>query len=368
MSLLLAPFSILGKTAFNLAAGDETYVLDIVAAPGSPDLLAASASNHQIKIYDRSRLALKSVVQAHTKRISSIAFSPASNDILFSSSEDGTIAMWDLRTSQAAQRFAHKRVPWHSCDINSTGTLLCGGSELVSQDAHLVFWDPRSTVPIIDLLEVHSDDITRVRFSQSHPARLVSGSTDGLVNVLDLTGLSPQTDTETCVVHTHNSASSISRVQFFGPSDEYVVAVTHTDDLMLAHSLPRDNDAPEEISIFRNIRETTAEMGAPVDYLIDTLYEPASGRLFAVGGTHEGTAVIFHVNKSSLSPAAVLQGGHASMLRSVVWHPDTHSIVTGGEDAMLCLWSSAVPAPAAASSAAELRMHSPSHAQSYKPY
>lgn len=71
-------------------------------------------------------------------------------------------------------------------DLSVGDQFLCAGTELVKEDAYLLFWDLRSSKLMGAYWESHSDDVTTVKFHPTKPNLLASGSTDGLLNVYDL--------------------------------------------------------------------------------------------------------------------------------------------------------------------------------------
>lgn len=71
--------------------------------------------------------------------------------------------------------------------------------------------------------EVHSDDVTDLSFNPSNPALLLSGSTDGLVNVYD-TRIADEDD---LTVQTCNVDSSIHRAAWLSATE--VAALTHDE-------------------------------------------------------------------------------------------------------------------------------------------
>ena len=48
-------------------------------------------------------------------------------------------------------------------DVNAAGRFLCAGSEVVDQDAYLVFWDVRQPKPLGGYWESHTDELSTVR-------------------------------------------------------------------------------------------------------------------------------------------------------------------------------------------------------------
>ena len=100
--------------------------------------------------------------------------------------------------------------------------------EQSGDDTHLQLYDLRSTQPkakpVLDFVDAHSDDVThacddammrrcsdtvQVVFHPRRPGVLMSGSTDGLVNVYD--ALSAADDIDDRIVQTLNSESSVVR-------------------------------------------------------------------------------------------------------------------------------------------------------------
>lgn len=90
---------------------------------------------------------------------------------------------------------------------------MAGGTELIDGDSFILFWDARyptsKTQSRKTLLggywESHTDDVTTLAF---HPTRrdvLASGSTDGLVNIFDLT----QPNEDSALMHSLNTESSV---------------------------------------------------------------------------------------------------------------------------------------------------------------
>ncbi|RWW65684.1 hypothetical protein BHE74_00026993 [Ensete ventricosum] len=89
-----------------------------------------------------------------------------------------------------------------------------------------------------------------------------------------------------------------------------------------------------------------------IDYFVDCHYSDIDDRLWAIGGTAYGTLGYFPIspdNAGTINFAeAILEGGHAGVVRSVLPASNTHSTIakkgifgwTGGEDGRLCCWLS----------------------------
>ena len=105
--------------------------------------------------------------------------------------------------------------PLASFDLSCDERLIVGGTEHTSGDAFILFWDIRQSNSKLEnknsLLggywESHMDDITCLTF---HPVKrnvLVSGSTDGLMNIFDLT----QSSEDLALTCSLNTESSVVR-------------------------------------------------------------------------------------------------------------------------------------------------------------
>eukprot|EP00041_Stephanoeca_diplocostata_P032105 m.1020622 g.1020622 ORF g.1020622 m.1020622 type:complete len:202 (-) comp24087_c0_seq104:2855-3460(-) len=146
---LMSKYTLKRTAAFNLNAGDQTYVFDLVSSECSPEIIAASASNHVIKIYDRNTLTLKSQLKKeHRCRITGIQFAHTNPNLLLScSDDDGKICMWDIRTGDVVQRYSvgnGGQIAPSCCDINCSDQVICVGSNLVNnvddKDAIVALW------------------------------------------------------------------------------------------------------------------------------------------------------------------------------------------------------------------------------------
>ncbi|KAI9682300.1 MAG: hypothetical protein M1817_000354, partial [Caeruleum heppii] len=127
-------------------------------------------------------------------------------------------------------------------------------------------------------MESHSDDITELRFHPSQTALLISGSTDGLVNLYD-TALQ---DEEDALLQTINHGSSIHRAGFLGDSE--VFALGHDETLSL-HQLtrPPDDIEVQSSTVMGDVREMLS-----CEYVVDVLDRGIEGAVLATGRHDEG--------------------------------------------------------------------------------
>lgn len=318
---------------------EPTYLLDVALQPRG--LLAVSCSNFTIHLHNKDTLKLVGEYHGHSGPLCGVTFAHASSDLLYSGSADGTIRVWDVRRpgTEAAQRF--KSDPSHcycSFDLSCSDSLLCAGTEQVNdEDSFLVFWDPRK--PGGGLLgvysESHSDDITQVSFHPRHKDRLASGSTDGLVNVFDLS----QGAEEEALLATCNSNSSASSVCWSGADYTQLLCLSHDEGLHLWDLGQLETNEPLTIFSTTDARSLTPLAdGGGVDYLVGGWWLEEARELLVVGGKNSGDLHLMKCDAAGLHLLRSLEGGHTSTVRCFLWDAAEEALFTGGEDAQLLLW------------------------------
>ncbi|XP_077982815.1 WD repeat-containing protein 89-like [Glandiceps talaboti] len=315
----------------------ETYIFEVDGQLSSNNdgdpLIAAAGSNNSIKICSRNRLANVAHLKGHSETLTGIRFGHQNPNLVYTSSKDGTVRCWDVRAKKSKAQQVFTGYPGNvftSFDINCTDTIVCAGTEAVEEDAYLIFWDCRSTNLLGAYKESHSDDVTQVKFHPTNSDALATGSTDGLVCVFDIS----QRSEEDALVTTLNSESSVSRLDWCGANNEYLYCLTHSEEVMIW-------DAVESTRItkFDNVKQNLAERGVEIEYLVDCFYHSGLKTLVVLAGTSGGNLRLLTVGKEILHPVGTLNGGHGSVVRCLQWDNTTESLLTGGEDGMLCLWT-----------------------------
>ncbi|KAL8612434.1 hypothetical protein ACOMHN_008419 [Nucella lapillus] len=312
LSTQLGRLGLQQKVAVSLEKTEPHYVLGLAAQRlgGKDSLLAASSSNYTVRLFSRCQLAQTNVLTGHEDVITAIQFLHDDPNLLMTASEDKTVRIWDLRTSvsKEVQSFEGENNTLCrilSCDVSKSDKVLCAGTEQGKDDAYLLFWDRRKNKLLGCYQDSHQDDIVQVRFHPTSEQTLLSGSTDGLVNVFDI----QQTSEDDALVSTYNTESTVGK--------------------------------------------------CTADYLVDWISSAApsnEGRL--VVGTHSGDLHLLDVtDPEEIKVTMSLVGGHSDTVRCLHWDEQTESLVTGGEDSLLCLWSPESAGPPSSPTKRHIKSH-----------
>ncbi|XP_061197316.1 WD repeat-containing protein 89-like [Saccostrea echinata] len=334
LSSHLQSLNLCEKSAIALEKVEENYILDVAVQNKSGDgkLVAATSSNHDIRLYQHADLSVIGKLTGHTDVITGIRFANTEDNVLYSSALDKCIKCWDERSGKCVQNYeAPGEIRgFSSFDINSNDRVIAAGTECLTaaEDVHIIFWDRRKTVILGSYSESHQDDITQVRFHPNQPDNLATGSTDGLVCVFDIS----QTSEDDAISWTFNAESSVARIGWTGEKQTEVYCITHDDSLQVWDSVEGD-DVVER----RNVREKL-QGTETVDYMVDCLY---TDKLYLVMGTHSGDLKIMTIDDPA-SVVKTLKGGHKATVRCLHWDDTTHTLLTGAEDSLLCKWSDCV--------------------------
>lgn len=323
---------------------NRTYVLDVALQPSG--LLAVSCSDFTVRLHSKETLSLVAEQQGHKGALCGVRFSRTSPHLLYSGSADGTVRVWDVREAPVpAEAQLFRSDPSHvycSFDLNAGGTLLCAGTEKVDdEDSFLVFWDVRrpGAAPLGVYSESHSDDVTQVRFHPVDGNRLATGSTDGLVNVFDLSrGAEDDALLATC-----NSDSSAGAICWCGADYARLLCLSHDEGLHLWDLQQLHTDQPLTVFSTRDARSLTGALQGSLDYLVGGAWLEEAGKLLVVGGqSGEQGGERLHLlecDGEGLRLLGSLRGGHTSTVRCFSWDAAQEALVTGGEDGQLLLWT-----------------------------
>ncbi|GFY76281.1 WD repeat-containing protein 89 [Trichonephila inaurata madagascariensis] len=289
---------------------------------------AVVLTTHEILQFDVTKQTKILSVKGHEKSITGIKFSSKTPSLLFTSSIDGNIHAWDLRSSTSpVQSFSDDSdgplKPLTCFDFNLDETHLCAGTELIRSDSFILFWDQRTSEKLGGYWNSHTDEITQVQFSSTCDSGLATSSVDGLINIFDLT----QSTDDEALINTLNTECSVNK--FAWGLDDHVSCITGNEEYQfwsVEETKPSVSSSRESIS---------TDSQCNIDYLIDTF---VAGQSFCLAaGTNKGSVQLYCQKKKSLKTIGLLKNGHTDIVRTISYNKG-HFLLTGGEDGQICTW------------------------------
>ncbi|XP_042670657.1 WD repeat-containing protein 89 isoform X1 [Centrocercus urophasianus] len=333
----------------SVLSEEPAYLLDIdisgSAQSESRRFVAVSCSNKSIRVYNRETLNFLREYSSCPGTLNGIRFAHACDSLVFSACSDGTVKCWDIRlaTQKAVQVFSgYPSNVFISFDLNCSDLMICAGTEKVETDTFLVFWDARGSTdcastmrePLGVYSESHNDDVTKICFHPVKPSLVVSGSTDGLVNVFDIN----KDNEDDALISTCNSDSSVSFIGWSGKDYEQIYCTTHDEGFCWWDLAQLDTEEPVMLLRVLDARDSVCIENGSLNYLVGGMYHEKADRLFLIGGTATGDVHLISCSAAGLSLVGTLPGGHSATVRSFCWNLAEESLLTGGEDAQLLLW------------------------------
>lgn len=310
----------------------EDWILNLAYLPNLHNgSFASSTSGGSINLYLLQQLSNSPILRIDKAHESSINSMKAIDDTTIGSCSTDGLKIWDLRTSSGkpVHTLANAKTS-NFLSLDYFNNLLAGGTELVGADAELHIWDLRNTSNVVrSFIDSHNDDITDIKF---HPNSrfLMSGSTDGCVNVYDL-----EQEDEEDALHQVINYASVHSCNFI--QDNRISVLSHMETLAF-YELNNTNyekieePAPSDIGDVR-------KLWPDCEYVVD-IYP--SG--YVACGANSQLKLALHpfnpvLEKVDLSKPVWFPDAHgAEVVRDVLVIPNQKSALTCGEDGTIKAW------------------------------
>ncbi|KAL5386445.1 hypothetical protein DPSP01_004170 [Paraphaeosphaeria sporulosa] len=343
----------LGQSDLGLPPNSYIYRIISTAPRQDPltydrtDLLAAIASDDSLRFFDPTTLSTlaNGVVRNVNEKVTCLERgNDQQSNLVVTAGRDGLIKFWDKRIPGSA--VAHIQSPQKlisSLVCNSEKHFLAAGIENPEdgpRGSPVYIWDQRNPqAPVREYVESHTDTVTDLQIHPNLPNLLLSASTDGLVNVFDIT----QADEDDALYQVINHRSAIARAGFMFPTTD--IYAMGTDETLSFYALQSQEDEKEEPKpkAYGDTREQLGcEYLAKMHWVGDKAY-------LATGKHSSGDLTLYPVHKNLqggpldyiCNPQQPLrhQGAHGEeIVRDLFTDTNTGTTYTCGEDGSVRAW------------------------------
>ncbi|OAD54509.1 WD repeat-containing protein 89 [Eufriesea mexicana] len=323
---------------------DHNYILAVCGTQRQifdPEFRIGTAlSDHTCVIYSVGESLNQIFTLTHNQApIVGIRFSPTSRNILYTATNNGQITACDLRAKgKVIAKFTDitddgKTKPLCSFDVSCNEKLIAGGSEHIGGDAFILFWDARHTNSKLDdknnLLggywQSHVEDVTSLAFHSNKQDVLASGSTDGLINVFDLS----QPTEDSALTYSLNTESSVDRIGWL--NDNNLWCTTH-NSLQLW-----DYDGATPYAKFGRNNLAVSQNDDPDDcYIVRFHASNALGQPFLLAGCSCVKGCLNVINDRLETCYNMV--GNKQIVRDSWLHEKSGSLITVGEGGLINIW------------------------------
>ncbi|KAF8477098.1 WD40-repeat-containing domain protein [Kalaharituber pfeilii] len=358
----------------NLSTPAGTYIYDL-ASQGSSNLAAISSTN-SLHVFNAETLQVVTTIpNIHPEGVTCLK--AVNSSVLATCGRDGMVKFWDTRNGGKENvKLMSRGKPFLSLAVSESYNAVAAGEELADHTAGVIIWDIRNSTVSRHFTESHNDDVSELQFDPASCSLLLSGSTDGLVNVYDLqqsakVGVKDATDDDEALFQVINHGSSIHRAAFLRtaasrPQEMDIYALSHdetltvyalTDPNTLSETTDRNTDEEEEKSVWGDVRQKLE-----CEYAMNLLPNATGGGGTLVVGSHKKQWVElmpFHndwsgkAEKKRASGWQIdtergirLAGGHGEEVARCIYITEERSTVyTGGEDGLIKVWKRGAGVP-----------------------
>ncbi|KAI6862369.1 hypothetical protein KC338_g5361 [Hortaea werneckii] len=309
-------------TSSTLGSEPDTYFYSLARTGSS---LATIGSDDTLRIFDPTTL--RSITTALVPGSGLSSLQPISDHVLATAGRDGTIRLWDTRSSNSGACKPTLQIPepHHRpfSALASHSPILAAGTESAKEglgDVSVLLYDIRGNpdAPLREYAESHTDSITALSFHPADPACVMSGSTDGLVSVFD----AHERDEEEALKVVWNPRSAVHCAGFLSPDEVWVLT---TDEQFVVYPLPTKMSEGGDVGgdgagegggagggrgaraeqCFGDVREMLRCM-----YVINLLRQPGDEQpLIAYGHNEQQRLEVVQLSASSSSPGGGGGGG-----------------------------------------------------------
>lgn len=321
----------------------KIYVLHLSSRFESNKIkLAAGLSDYQCVLYDVENGFHKTITQkVHDDVITGVKFVEKDDNLFYTSSLDGTVKLWDLRDlNKPSSVFKDdtdgedQLKPINCFGLSCDGKFIGAGTVLVEADAYVLFWDTRQPKVLGGYWETHTDDVTSIEFNPVKANSMLSGSTDGLINLFDISA----SNEDDALQNSYNVESCITKLKWININDEdRIGCITDMETLQIWNtedSAPYANFSRKLLASAMYVRSAD---NAYVTDIHQSSYDKDSD-VVVLGGSNAQKGEYLKslvLNDEQLQPSGTFVG-NKQIVRCSCYNDDV--FLTAGESGIISVW------------------------------
>ena len=318
--------------------------------------IACLNSEQTIGIYNEELNEQATIFDAHSETIiNEIDFFKIDHNLLLTCGDDSHVKCWDLRNPRKdvlKYDGGGDSVKFLSCDIDCADSVIAAStSNNDANNSFVYLFDIKMSNKVLQKYEgAHSNDITQVKFDSMNKNRLVSASIDGLACVFDLLNLKTKPpkkasddsdessfdEDDDLIDQVYNTSSSVQKIGFLNSNNQYLYAITFTNDLFIW-----DMNTQDEVLKFSLFNSEN-----PSDYIVDCFNSPQSpNQIILCLGDRNGNIQLYDDKKELIFNSNSIRTGdsirskhHSDLIRSSFWNYYQEQLFSIGEDGILNKW------------------------------
>lgn len=344
---IAAFFSTIYQSVTSISLAKNDYCLQLTCDT-SWENLAVGISDNSVAILKRETLEKVYSYKAHEHRITGLRFPPSNNSVLWTSSSDGFLKMWDLRSNKCEKEFQIQignslaTNPVNCFDMSPNERIMCFGTELASEGTFLLFWDVRGGSVLGSYWDCHSDDITQIKFHPNQADMMATSATDGLINVFDIS----QNTEDDALTYCMNAEVTVGKLSWLCQNGRYerLSGLTDIESLQywdIKEAAPLHKYSREEVASAMKRRVVDECYLVSVDMTSD-----GDNPLVLTGSLDAESSDCLRTLKLDIHSGQLVPHGtfHSKqpllMTRIALYQAETDSYITAGECGVVRIWKS----------------------------
>jgi len=321
---------------FKSVGLNETYILNMDASANNQ--IIAGLSNNNVFVYNErlERLCENKLPNS----IIDVKFSPQNPELYYIGTPN-CIQLWDLRMKNEEGVYEinchggqHAPKPFTTFDVNLSDQFLVAGTEVVNHDSYLLFWDIRGKSMLGGYWETFGEDLSVTKFSPKNSNQLISASTDGQINLFDISQEN-EDDALITALNVEAPAKSITWLK-----DDKVGILLDHEEIALWKI---EDSQPYKIFDRENLTGAIRRKITSWTYVSGIHFDAESEKTFILAGSSCSSnpcGRLLNLSKTKLKPVADLSSNkvkNTTIRASCLTKEGT--LVTGSEEGYLCAWN-----------------------------